>query len=48
MFDVFMSNDKNRSDSNVTFFPNRSLFGVGCQSVLVRDMQSIQNLCVAK
>ena len=34
MFDVFVSNDKTRSDSNVTFFPNRSLFGVGCQSVL--------------
>lgn len=34
MFDVFVPNDKNRSDSNVTFFPNRSIFGVGCQSVL--------------
>lgn len=34
MFDVFISNDKNKSDSNVTFFQNRSLFGVGCQSVL--------------
>lgn len=34
MFDVFVSNDKNKSDSNVTFFQNRSLFGVGCQCVL--------------
>lgn len=34
MFDVFISNDKNKSDSNVTFFQNRSLFGVGCQCVL--------------
>lgn len=34
MFDVFISNDKNKSDSNVTFFTNRSLFGVGWQSVL--------------
>lgn len=29
MFDVFISNEKNKGDSNVTFFPDRSLSGVG-------------------
>lgn len=45
MFDVFISNDKNKSDSNVTFFPNRSLFGVGCQSVL-GVISNIHKICV--
>lgn len=30
MFDVPISNDKNKSDSNVAFFPNSNLFGVAC------------------
>lgn len=32
MFDVFISNEKNKGDSNVTFFPDRNLFGVGFSS----------------
>lgn len=47
MFDVFLSNDKNKSDSNVTFFQNRSLFGVGCQCVL-GAICKIHRICVAK